>query len=144
MCIKYAVLCIYFSIELEIGGYKTSVLHKQKGQVYVFLPSVFDCFWLLQPSVFHYYNSCLSITLWHFILRMTWKPTRVTHINAGRSVLYANRMCVLEKLVRFFLKVFGVSTWLDFVLCTFFPVCLSAIQHRFLIHVKHNSLSSEM
>ena len=60
----------------------------------------------------------------------------------GLSVLYANRMCVLEKLGRFFLKVFGVSTWLDFVLCTFFPVCLSAIQHRFLIHLKHNSLSS--
>ena len=47
------------------------------------------------------------------------------------------RMRVLEKLIRFFLKVFWVSTWLDFVhvLCRFFPVCLSVIQHRLLIHV---------
>ena len=61
----------------------------------------------------------------------------------GRSVLYANTHVRTWEIGKIFLKVFWVSTWLDFVnvLCRFFRFCLSAIQHRFLIHLKHKSLN---
>ena len=51
----------------------------------------------------------------------------------GRSVLYANTHLCTWEIGKIFLKGFLSVVH---VLCRFFPVCLSVIQHRLLIHVK--------
>ena len=53
--------------------------------------------------------------------------------NQGRNVLYTNTHVRTWEIGKIFLK--GLLSVVH-VLCRFFPVCLSVIQHRLLIHVK--------